>query len=262
MKIIWNNTGDWLDLDPVNYDLAAYWINSLDQDHNNTFYLGQNYFDLTWPSLLRVHIQTIDTFLNTKLKITALSDFREQDLIDQTVLNELHRIWIKLIIDHPKLVNIIKTNKELYCHWNQINKKLHYIEENFRCLYVTKQYWETPNIFGQNILDFNIRQVRINFSQAGRSTFDKWKIFDHNKIDFDTNNFFSIGSEIEISLENPESHVPPQEYVDFCKANNNLVIGRYLNLANFKNYTTSLTDIRHVYLRNIAHENNTASFRL
>ena len=65
-----------------------------------------------------------------------------------------------------------------------------------------------------------------------------------------------------INLNNPESHEAPKEYVDFCNANSIPVIGRYLNLANFKNYAADLTNIRHVYLRNIAHENNTASFRL
>jgi len=264
MKIVWNNTGDWLDLDPINYDLVAYWINALDRDQTNTFHLDQNYFDLSWPTALQTHIQTIDTFLNNKLKITALSNFREQDLLDQTVLNELHKTWVKLLVDYPKLVNIMlhDINKELYYHWNQINKKLHLIEEHFQSLYVAKQYWETPNIFGKNILDFNIRQIKLNFSQAGRSTFNKWKVFDSNIVDIDTNDFFSIGSEVMINLDNPESREPPGEYVNFCKANNIPVTGRYLNLANFKNYATDLTNIRHVYLRNIAHENNTASFRL
>lgn len=264
MKIIWNNTGDWLDLDPVNYDLVAYWINALEQDQINAFYLSRTQFDLSCPTALRTHIQTVDTFLFNKLKIAVLSDFRERDLIDQTVLNELHRTWVKLLVDHPKLANLMShdINKELYYHWNQINKKLHFIEESFQSLYVAKEYWETPNIFGKNILDFNIRQIRLNFSQTGRSTFNKWKMFDSNILDIDTNDFSTIGSEVMINLTNPESYDPPKEYVNFCNLNSIPVVGRCLNLANFKNYATDLTNIRHVYLRNIAHENNTASFRL
>ena len=57
MKIVWSSTGDWLDLDPTNYDLVAYWINSLDRDQINTFHLGQSQFDLNWPAALRIHIQ-------------------------------------------------------------------------------------------------------------------------------------------------------------------------------------------------------------
>jgi hypothetical protein len=264
MKIVWSSTGDWLDLDPTNYDLVAYWINSLDRDQINTFHLGQSQFDLNWPAALRIHIQTIDTFLRDKLKITALSNFQEQNLIDQTVLNELHRTWVKLLVDYPKLVNVMlhDTHNELHYHWNQVNKKLHLIEESFQSLYVAKEYWETPNIFGTDILNFNIQQIQLTFSQAGRSTFNKWKIFDFNMTDTDTNDFFNIGSEVLINLNNPESHEAPKEYVDFCNANSIPVTGRYLNLANFKNYAADLTNIRHVYLRNIAHENNTASFRL
>lgn len=260
MKLVWNSSGDWLELEPINNDLAQYWVNSLDRDNCNTFNLAKNYFDLSWPNLLVEHIRVVDDFLVDKLKIDRLSAFRDQDVIDQHVLNALHRTWIGLIRDYPKLVTIISRNKELHTHWNQINKKVHAIEERFKSIYVARYQWETPNIFGTDILDFNFCQIQLIFSQEGRSTYNKWNMFDYNIAEQDTNDFLSIGSEVSIHLKRPCSYPPPVEYVEFCKLQNIPVVGRDLNLANFSDYETKMCEIRHVYLRNIADENNTASF--
>jgi hypothetical protein len=262
MKLIWNLSGDCLDIDPINYKLVQYWIDCLDRDNCNAFHLKKNYFDLDWPTALNEHICTIDDFLISKLKIDRLSVFRNQDTTDQTVLNNIHKTWIEIIYNYPKLVSLIAHDTILYHHWNQINKKVHAIEEGFKSIYISKKYWETPNIFGLDILSFNFCQLQIMFSQEGRGTFNKWNMFDYNIDDRDTNNFVSIGSEVLINLGRPCSYFPPKEYVDFCTSRGIPVIGKTLNLANFSKFESNLRDIRHVYLRNIARENNTASFRL
>jgi len=261
MKIVWNSTGDHLDIEPINPELAAYWVHNLDQSQLNKFHLKHSYFDPSWPTALETHIRTIDNWLRSKLKITGLSEFRNQDLIDQSVLNAIHRTWIGIIHDHPKLVALLSHDTDLFFHWNQINKKIHYIEDGFKSLYKAKQHWETPNIFGTDVLDFGICHIEIVFSQKGRSTFNKWRTLDHNMVDRDTDNFSSIGAEVSIRLTKRQSYSPPQEYVDFCKLNSIPVVGNTLNLANFCNFETQLSEIRHVYLRNITHENNTASFK-
>ena len=261
MKIVWNSTGDCLELEPTNHEFAAYWIASLDQSQSNEFNLKHSYFDPNWPSALNTHILTIDNWLCSKLKITELSAFRDQDVLDQSVLNALHRTWISIIHDHPKLVTLLSHNKELCFHWDQINKKIHAIEDGFKSLYTTKQYWETPNIFGTSVLDFNVCHVKIMFSQKGRSTFNKWRMLDYNLLDRDTNDYVDVGAEVTINLTKQRTYSPPQEYVEFCKLHGVPVVGDTLNLANFCDYETKLTEIRNVYLRNIVHENNTASFK-
>lgn len=261
MKIVWNSTGDYLALDPTNFELSEYWINSLDQSQLNEFTLRHNYFDLSWPSKLQEHIRVVDDWLCSKLKINKLSVFRDQDVVDQQVLNNIHRTWVGLIYDYSNLVTIVSKDTELKFHWDQINKKVHYIEDGFKSLYSSKQHWEVPNIFGTDILDFSSCHISIRFSQEGRSTFNKWKRLDYNLVDRDTNDFLDIGAEVLINLKRQETYSPPHEYVDFCKLHNMPVVGDHLNLANFCNYETKLSEIRHVYLRNITHENNTASFK-
>ena len=262
MKLVWNRTGDSLDLDPTNQEFAAYWIDCLDQCNINAFKLQHSAFDSQWLAELEIHLRTIDRFLQTKLGIDALAKFYHQDLLDQQVLNAIHRNWIDLIQTHPRLVQLLSKNQNLFDHWNQINKKVHAIEENFVSKYLAKKYWEVPNPFGSDILNFNLGQIKIIFSQEGRSTFNKWKLFDYNLTDNDTNDFLCVGSEITISLHTPLSYEPPKEYLRFCKANNIDPVGDYLNLANFSNFENDLTRLRHVFVKNINCENNTVSFQI
>jgi hypothetical protein len=262
MKLQWEVTGDWLEIEPINYNLASYWVTQLDQANINKFKLIDTKLDLTWIASLTEHVHTVNQFLVEKLKITELNRFVNSDFIDQNVLNDLHRTWIGLIAKNSNLVRLLQLrDSTLYHHWNQINKKVHLIEEGFRSTYLAQQYWNTPNIFGSEILSFNQCQVTINFSQEGRTTFNKWRMFDINNEDYDTNNYVDIGSEVSINLGMPIYYDPPSNYVDYCKQHNLSVTGEKLNLGNFLDFETKLFEIRHVYIRNISLENNTASFR-
>jgi len=262
MKIIWKSTGDFLILDPVCQDLAEYWINALNQANKNDFHLISTMFDQSWLIDLQQHIEIINQLLSTKLKIGSLEHFVTADLLDQDVLNRLHRTWIGLLESHPMIMTLLKKiNPENQFHWNQINKKLHYIEEHITCVYHSSTpFWEVANPFGDKILNFNRSQINIQFSQKGRSTFNKWFNRDFNINDTDTNDFLQIGGEVRISLAREIIQDPPKNYVTFCQENNIAVTGDMLNLANFVNCESRLTEIRHILTRNIMHENNTALF--
>ena len=264
MKIIWKQTGDFLILDPVSQELAEYWINALDQNNNNNFYLSSTEFKQTWLIDLQQHIETINQVLSTRLKIDSFKNFITADLLDQKVLNLLHRTWVGVLESYPMISTLLKKiDSKNEWHWNQINKKLHYIEKDIKCVYhPSSTFWEVDNPFGTKILNFNRSQFRIEFSQKGRSTFNKWLNRDFNINDTDTNDFLQIGGEITVNLGQELIQGPPKNYVAFCQENNMPVIGDVLNLANFTNCEFELTKIRHVVTRNIAHENNTASFEL
>ena len=262
MKIIWNSTGDFLNLDPINQELAEYWINALNRDNKNNFHLISTEFDPTWLPNLQEHLTIINQHLTNKLKNNSFEYFVDADLLDQQVLNRLHRTWVGTLEKYPMIPMLLKkldTKNEF--HWNQINKKLHYIEKDITCYYKPfTNFWEVDNIFGSQILNFNRAQISINFSQKGRSTFNKWRNRDFNIDDTDTNNYFQIGAEININLNREIIQIPPTNYVEFCQKNNIEVVGENLNLANFTDCESQLTKMRHILIRNILHENNTALF--
>jgi hypothetical protein len=262
MKIIWNTTGDILNLTPVNSELAEYWVNSLSTQGQNNLKFLQSSFNHSYLIDLKEHLEIINSVLSNKLKIIELEEVLEKDLLDQTTLNHIHRVWVKLHYKYPNIVTLIqKINQYNLFHWNQINKKLHFIEKNIDCTYGPLQpNWEIENKFGSNILSFNTSQVQISFSQKGRTTYNKWLNFDSNCQDIDTNDYLEIGCEVYINPSRPLLMPPPTNYIEYCKHNNIDVIGEYLNLANFTNYEQDLAKIRHVILRNIQHESNTISF--
>lgn len=264
MKIIWTLTGDSLRLDPVNQELAEYWISALRQDGQNNFHLKATEFNPSLSVDLEQHIQIINQLLVDKFKIRAFESFVAADLFDQQVLNQLHRTWIKTHEQYPTLPILLeKLNADNLVHWNQINKKLHYIERSFVLHYQAEhKFWEVDNPFGIQLLNFNRCHIQVSFSQKGRSTYNKWNNQDYNINDTDTNDFEQIGNEIEINLHRTLLQDPPANYVEFCNKNGIPAVGAYLNLANFSDYEQQLTNIRHVVARNIAHENNTTSFEL
>lgn len=262
MKIVWKSTGDFLNLDPINQELAEYWINALNHDNENNFHLLSTKFNSTWLADLHQHINVIHQHLVSKLKNNSLESFLNADLLDQKILNRLHRTWISILEKYPAMpVLLKKIDPSNETHWNQINKKLHFIEKNISCsLTPQSTYWEVNNIFGPKILNFNQSQIKINFSQKGRSTFNKWLNRDFNIIDTDTNNYGQIGAEVQINVGREIIQPPPTNYINYCQENNLEVIGENLNLANFSDCELQLTNIRHVLVRNIVHEDNTALF--
>jgi hypothetical protein len=262
MKIIWNSTGDFLNLDPINQELAEYWIKALNHDNKNNFHLISTKFNPNWLHDLHQHLTIIHQHLKNKLKNNSFEYFITADLLDQQILNRLHRTWIDILEKYPMVPSLLKKiDPESEFHWNQINKKLHYIEKDIACSYEPiTNFWEVDNIFGPQILNFNRAQISINFSQKGRSTFNKWLNRDFNINDTDTNNYFQIGAKISINLDREIIQDAPTNYVKFCQENNFSVVGNNLNLANFTNRESDLTELRHVLTRNILHENNTALF--
>jgi hypothetical protein len=262
MKIIWNSTGDFLNLDPTHQELAEYWINALNHDNKNNFHLSSTKFNPAWLSDLRQHLTIINQHLTTKLKNNSFECFINADLLDQQTLNQLHRTWVGVLENYPMVPALLKKiDPDSALHWDQINKKLHYIEKEIICSYHSfANFWEVDNIFGPQILNFNRAHIRLKFSQKGRSTFNKWLNQDFNINDTDTNNYFQIGAEVNINLNREIIQLPPTNYVDFCQETNIEVVGANLNLANFNNYELKLTEIRHILIRNILHENNTALF--
>jgi hypothetical protein len=262
MKIVWKLTGDFLDLEPVRQDLAEYWVDALDQDNQNDFRLVSSNFDPSWLTDLQQHIAIVHDQLINKFRIDSFEPFVQADLLDQDILNSLHRAWVGVLESHAMVPTLLGNIDPInLVHWNQINKKLHHIEEHIGCIYHSPSpSWEVNNTFGPDILNFNQSQIRIRFSQKGRSTFNKWLNRDFNMHDIDTNDFLQIGGQVRISLDQELLQDPPKNYVAFCQQNRMPVIGNSLNLANFRQGESRLTQIRHVFTRNIMHENNTALF--
>jgi len=258
MKLIWLQSGDELLLDACNVEFADYWT----QSFNSNLALQHTKLNVNCRDDLLNNIVLVNSLLKSKFKISEFDEFVTANLFDQAVLNCLHRTWVSTVQRLPSLPTVLASiDTQYFDAWNQINKLLHAIELDFQFEYWGTQYWETPNPFGVDILNFNHSHVSILFSQQGRTTYDKWKNFDNDFHSADTNDYAQIGSEIKISVSRPTTGTAPVEYLDFCKHNNVVPAGSRLNLANFSNYEQELTNIRELFYRNLQQQNNTITIQ-
>jgi hypothetical protein len=145
--------------------------------------------------------------------------------------------------------------------FHAINELIHKIEKLITIRYVNDEViaWQTPNIFGPEILKFGICQVELSYQNLGRSNYEKWKNYDSNLIDTDTNNFTHFGGEVEFNIGRPTTLAPPLNYVEFCQQHSVSPYGNKLPLGNFK---ISVTELRHIFNKNVNIKNNTITFKV
>lgn len=261
MRLYWNQTGDCLEIDLDNRELAKYWVDQLSQTGKNSFRLTQS----TLPSLSTLQrltecVASINEIL-TKFRLPSLTD-SNLDWLDQNNLNQLHEKWVKIQHQH-KIVELLNklSNKQAIDKFHTINHLVHEIEQTITITYNnhTGTAWQTPNIFGPAITKFGMWHVELHYQNLGRSNFEKWNNFDKNIQDSDTNNFTHMGGVVNFNLGRSYSSSPPNEYVDYCRQNK---IEPYGNVLPIGNFNIDITQLRKIFTRNVGIQNNAISFEI
>ena len=106
---------------------------------------------------------------------------------------------------------------------------------------------------------FGVWQVELHYQNLGRSNYEKWQNYDTNIIDTDTNNFTDIGGMVNFNIGHPVVNHPPLNYVEYCQQQNINPYGNKLPIGNFK---ISITELRHIFYKNVNIENNTITFEV
>ena len=100
------------------------------------------------------------------------------------------------------------------------------------------------------------------FDNLGRSSWEKYRNWDNNITDNDTNNFTMLSGLIELNLEKPIKRDPPKEYVNWCQTYNVPVVGKSISLGNIVDLECRLTDIRKLLVRNNNEQRNQFFFEI
>ena len=264
MRLVFNNTGDTIELEP-NKRVFEYYTKQLDDSSRNHFNVVGNSALPTALTQLSESLIIVNDFLKNYFKLDIFDSFVSQNLIDQKVLNELHKVWVKFQFNYncgiSKLFNDI--DSELLQHFLYINSQLHIVESGFKWKfrnYLIEHEDEhaeqiCENIFGIAVTDFNLWNISIVFNDQGRQTYNKWKWNDCIFTDIDTSDFTWLTGEIAVNLSKPYKNVAPLEYVEWCLANDIPVVGINVGLGNIKNWDKNLLEVRKIFLRNIENEN-------
>ena len=232
-------------------ELINYYIESLDSTNKNDFTISSTTL-LDNIDYLRQCIIDIDKFLISKFKFDTFSKFINVKLYNQLVLNEIHRVWVKFQLEKARIITLLyKVDNALVQKFRDINHILHNIESvkfninNFD----GNNMWSCKNIFGTNIIDFNNYNVKIEFNDLGRSTYDKWKNHDTNINDLDTNDFQTLSGELILRTNKPFQTDAPKTYRTYCKNNNIPIIGHTVGLGNFVERTEVVQEILYKNLK-------------
>ena len=113
--------------------------------------------------------------------------------------------------------------------------------------------WQIKNIFGPTISKFGVWQVELQYQNLGRSNYEKWKNYDNNVIDIDTNNFTHFGGLVQFNICRPFIQSPPKEYIDYCNEHKITPYGPVMPIGNFN---VDITSVRQVFKKNVNIKNN------
>lgn len=234
-NLVFIKSGDSIQLVHHNMELVNYYIESLDSTNKNNFTISVTTL-IDNIDYLKQCIIDIDKFLISKFKFNTFSKFVDIELYNQLVLNEIHKVWVNFQLEKASIITLLhKVDDELVKKFRDINNILHNIESvKFKLVnFDSHNIWSCKNIFGTDIIDFNNYNVKIEFNDLGRITYDKWRNHDTNINDSDTSDWETLGGELILRTNKPFETDAPKIYKTFCKNNNIPIIGHTVGLGNF-----------------------------
>ena len=251
-RLVWSQSGDEIKLQVCWPDLFEYYVEQLAD--RNQFVVQDN----TQPQDSLIKLQRcIDAIRQADKRLPLQITAWDQNLLDQQVLNQLHREWVQTGQQYPNLPVLLRHLK-LDQQWRGINEYLHDFEGSFdfECKNYTSDQWQVANPFGRDVLDFNTANVELGFDNLGRSSWDKFMSWDDNTNQDDTNDFRMLSGRLLISLNRPMSHAMPVEYQQWCQTRGIETAGRTIRLGNFVDLQSNLTKYRSIFLTNINEPGN------
>jgi hypothetical protein len=260
-KLIWENSGDELTFVPTFPDLLEYYVEQLAVKDANQFECSRSRFSPDKVTTLENNLALCAPLADrVPFEITEWSG----DVIDQDFLNKLHRDWVKTGLKYPTLPLLLRSLKGLDTNYREINLNLHALESSFVFEFVNyeKDQFQVENIFGTDVIGFDQANLTLGFDNLGRSSWDKFKWFDGNAVDSDTNNYQMLSGLVELNLNRPMRQTAPPEYTAWCQEHGVGVTGASISLGNIVDLEKNLTSIRKILIRNTNEQSNKFFFEI
>ena len=246
MKLVFNQTGDTLLIDPCKNKIVQTWIDSVTTD--NSLFTATVYY-------AKIH-QVLDNLLsaldivNQFLDRVKIVKFTVQKSIDQSYLNLLHKQWVSKISKYPNLGNLC-SHKGI--DYSLINELVHQVETYFKYIRLESNTYKTfiPSRHDiEEVLTLDKYQIRIHYDNLGRDTYNQWYV--DSEPDSETNNFNIVTTRaVDILLEKFYTVTTPPEYQTWCQQHKLPALGSILPIGNFRNYHNNVLDLKNIWLRNL-----------
>lgn len=283
--IVFENSNDCIQFESTHHDLVLEYIDFVNNSCANRFSLLDKKNISQAIEKLHKSINEINKTVITDLAGKFSVPKNKEDFLDQYYLNKTHAQWVNHVFEIYKVTELKSSNhSEKLEHLfeqlsddieevtlptivhkfnlehlhSSINENIHAIESKFSLLKFKADFdnWiERKNIF-KNYASNSIANFRISFNHYGRTQRNKFVYHDVNLEHPDENNYNQLLGFVELSLNPVETIGYSPEYIAWCKKNNTIPMGEYLNLGNIVNLEKNLLHYRKILHRNLEKNNH------
>jgi hypothetical protein len=259
LRLTWSQTNDYFDVEVENSKFALWFVEQCNSFGNSFACTSDNPTQQDQLILeLKDNIQEVNWFLK-KINFTELPV--PDDMCSQHNLNLVHKTWIGIVRKEPKIDKLLyHSSPELFKKFHNINRLIHCIENRFAYNCLGTPYWKVENKFKDITPTYGVYNVSISYTDWGKSIWHKFKDGVDQPIDFELNEWNSIGSDIRINLCNPYTMAFPPDYLDYCIQHQIAPGIDTWPLGNLVDYKNTMAKARNIMNRNTQIPNNNLNF--
>lgn len=239
MKLIFVDTGDYIDFVPENNRFVDLWFeNIFDRKINEYEIFFSSAADIqNWISQLNIALNESNTYANSRIRNFEFN-FRNLEDLDQEILNYNHKQWVAAT---EKYLNELHSRPEC---WSNVNHLIHRIERNYSALFWNKHSDKPFDVEYTKYLkpehcSYESKDLVIHYTNLGRHQYQQW--LTGSKLDDETNNYktVSMNFEYQYNLDCIPSSInspAPVEYVKWCHDNNIEILPPWIQIGKFLKY--------------------------
>ena len=252
MKLVFFDTGDYIEFEPANNPFIKKWFEFLFDKDLNMYSLGKESLNQLEP--IRKQLNNCIDKANAvveKINPSLINFFTKLEELDQNILNENHKKWALFTESN---LNALYPQPDF---WRDVNNHIHSLEGYYSIFFkniasqdpLGEEYFEKIE---PEYCTYQHQDLLIHYTNLGRHQHNQW--LTGSNVDEETNNYKTVSLNFEYKFnlsagsayQRPEIH--PPEYIEWCKQNNMQVLPPWIRIGTF-------TKIDRFEVRKIIHRN-------
>lgn len=252
MKLVFFDTGDYLEFEPEKNVFIDYWLEFIITNNFNYYKIESSSYDCVQLDMDKMNQAiNLSNHLVKSINPRLPALFEEITQLDQNILNQSHKKWVSFTESYLN---------ELYpapAYWQDINHYVHTLERSYSIFFKNeKTHFPLDTKYTQYLQSENCEyqktDLMIHFNNLGRHQHNQW--LTSSEVDAETNNYetVSLNFEYQFNLDTGpkfEKQKPPPGYIEWCYKNNIEVLPPYIPVGKFKKYDRF--EVRKIMHRNL-----------
>lgn len=252
MKLVFLDTGDYLDFEPENNIFIEKWFEEIFERGINEYQV----FSTSYENIEKTRMMLNDAIeKSNKYASSKIKNFppflQELSGLDQDELNDAHKRWVSITESY---INELNPQPDF---WMQVNDYIHMMERYYFAFFSNSKGWlemseNNSKYLKPDYCQYDQHDLVIQFNNLGRHQYNQW--LTNSKVDEETNNYniISMNFEYHFNLDvNPkvEETPPHPAYVKWCSEQGIEVVPPWIPIGKFKKYHRN--EVRKLFHKNL-----------